>query len=191
MLQRRADLGQVFSVHAQPAHAGIDFEVNRMPKAKAGGSLFKLLNLASVPNSGRQAQPDNLILFAPPESGHKQDARLNVRITQGDCFIERGYAQPASAFFLQRPRTSCRAVAVTIRFDYRADCVLRTNVPLNDGEVVPQVLERHFSPGGPGRGTLYDFNSRHLADYSERAMRTSGYLGATSRRRLRSISKPQ
>jgi hypothetical protein len=31
---------------------------------------------------------------------------------------------------------------------------------------VAQVGQRHFRPGGPGRGTVNDFSSRHFCDYS-------------------------
>ena len=87
--------------------------------------------------------------------------RSESGIAQGDGFIERGHAQPARSFFFEGPRTLHRAVAIGIRLYHRADSHSRPDVPLHHAEVVAQVFQRNFGPGGTRRGPFHNFDSSH------------------------------
>jgi len=47
-------------------------------------------------------QAYNLAFFPAPETRHEQDIRPHTGFAQGNCFIQRGYAQPLRPFCLKR-----------------------------------------------------------------------------------------
>ena len=75
--------------HAEPPHAGIDFQVHRMPRhAQLGRCPVQRLDMPRFPNRGSQLQPDNLAFLASPEPGHQKNVGANASLAQRNRLIE-------------------------------------------------------------------------------------------------------
>ena len=137
--QSRRARREVVDADSQAAHAGIDFQVHRLPcHAQRGCGLIQRLDMPRFPNRGSEMQADDLAFLASPEAGHQKNVGANARLAQRNRFVERSHAQPARTFRLQRARALDRAVTVSVGFHHGAHGHVRSHVLLHRAEVLPQ-----------------------------------------------------
>ena len=182
--QRGEHAGKLLNADAQPSHAGIDFQMHRMPRhAQRGGGGFQRLDMPGLPDRGREVQADNLGLLAPPEAGHQQDVGMNARLAQRNRFVQRRHAQPLRAFGFESARALDRAVTVGVGLHHGAHGDARSHVLLHRAEVLPQRGQRNFRPGRTGRHAAQDFCCAcHFRDYSGSSPRAQVTLGLLPRK---------
>ena len=122
---------------------------------------FEQFNLPRLPDRRSQSQTNDIFLFAPPETGHQQDASANPSFAKRNRLIQRSHTKPARSLLLQRPRAFNRPVSIGIRFHDGANLDPTADVLLHCAKVLPQGSQRNFGPGRPSRGSLNDFDSSH------------------------------
>src|SRR6202790_4100919 len=112
-IQRLQDGGEFIERHAQPAHAGVDLQMDGMRLQAMRGGVVQGLDMPRLPRGGSEPSPDDLTLFPAPEAGHQQNARLDARIPQWNCLIQRSDTQPLRSFRRQGARTFHSTMAIS------------------------------------------------------------------------------
>src|SRR5664279_6274800 len=79
---------------------------------------FEQLNVPRFPDRRSEIMRDDPSLFAFPDSGHQQNARLGTGAAQRQAFRGVGYSQPIGTLGFECASALHRAVAVTISFDH-------------------------------------------------------------------------
>ena len=160
--QRCQQSRQIFRRGAEPPHARINLQMNRMlGHADLGGGAFHQLDMPDFPDRRCQVEADDFFFLAAPETGHQQNPCGNAFFTKRNRFVERSHTQPGSAFGLQRFRTFDRAMAVGVGLHHGADCHVLADIVPHGAVVSPKSPERDFRPRGTGRCPLRDFNGGH------------------------------
>ena len=178
-LHRCEHTGKLIDCNAQPPHAGINFQVHRMPRhAQRGRCSLQGLDMPGLPDRGCEMQTDNLALFAAPEAGHQKNVGANAGLAQRNGFVERGHAQPFRTFSLESARTLDCTMAIGIGLHHRAHRDIRSYMLLHRAKVLPQRGQRNFRPGRSRCHTAQDFCSGcHFRDYSGSSLRAQVTLG--------------
>jgi hypothetical protein len=146
-LHRCEHTGKLIDRNAQPPHAGIDFQVHRMPRhAQRGRCRLQGLDMPGFPDRGREMQTDNLALFAAPEAGHQKNVGANAGLAQRNRFVERSHAQPFRAFGLERARALDRAVTVSVGLHHGAHGDIRSHMLLHRAESFAAARSKRLPP---------------------------------------------
>ncbi len=171
--------GKLVDAHAQASHAGIDFQVHRMPRhSQRRRRGLQRLDMPRFPDRRSQVQANDLALLSAPEAGHQKNVRANARLAQRNRFIQRGHAQPLRTLGFERARALDRAVTISIRLHHRTHGDVRAHVLLHRAEVLPQCGQGNFRPGRTRRHAAQDFCCGcHFRDYSGSSPRAQVTLG--------------
>src|SRR5207247_9296664 len=102
--QSGTDPWQLLHCGSEPPHATIELQMNRKRgNTYPGRRSLKELNVPGFPDRGCQIEPDDLFLFAAPESSHQQDSAFDSLFAQGNRLVERRDAEPGRAFLFEGP----------------------------------------------------------------------------------------
>ena len=141
--------GETFQAHAQPTHARIDLQMNRLDRrSEPLCCVVQQLDMPGLPDRGRELAANDLFFLATPETRHQEDASSQPRNSQGYAFIRCGHTEPLGPFCFKRQGARSRAVSIGVCLDHGTRDNVRADVLLYQAKVLAQRRKRNLRPGG-------------------------------------------
>ncbi|OQA08544.1 MAG: hypothetical protein BWY66_00944 [bacterium ADurb.Bin374] len=135
------EIGCLFRLTADAAHASIDLQVNVRPLAEPAGGFIQGLQVRFFADRDRKATLDGRIHLFREAGAELEDWKPDSGTSELDALRDGGDAEPVDAYFLGHLRDFDRPVAVCVRLDGDHDLAIRANCTPDAVEIIADVIE--------------------------------------------------
>jgi hypothetical protein len=137
--------------NAKTRHAGVDLEVDTDGSVTVEANFTSEgLHLPGVVDDGGEVVGEQFTPTVPVIATHHENGSVNSSVSKLDSFLEEGDADPVDACPFEGSGDGWGAVSVCVGLEDSPDAGIACEAT-NDAEVVAQVAEVDFCPGGTDR----------------------------------------